>query len=443
MKIGLLFIATALSLAAKTVPVDSVHVRSMGRVQWNSEGASYDWCGTRFDFSFRGTSLALRLSDRGNHYDITIDGTPLSTLKTGMGDSTYTIAETLPDGVHSVTIERRTEDTWGITTFKEIILTESGELLPAPAKSSLRLLTLGDSFTAGYGIEHPSREGTDADYVNTSNTAKAIGSLVGKKYDADYTTLGYSGKGLIRNASADSPGKEFPAYYDRLFASDVNLNLKINRPWDYKQFVPQIAIVHLGINDFAGDHVSPADTTAWVERYVQFIAQLDKEFSHPAIIVCATGVWPNDFLKSNAKKVVDRAKANGSRAYYYAYTVGNSALHWHPSVSEQKTVADGLIALIEKEKLWEPVTIATATKPISKLTLSFSRSTSGIAIASSENLAAELTIHAINGKVVHTQPLLLTRGNTAVAVDHLSSQPVIVSIQANNLTFSEKVILVN
>lgn len=438
--IALFTLCAASLLSAGTFIPDSSTVRSMGRVIYSSTGIEYDWCGTRFDFSFSGTSLALRFDDVNNHYDITLDGKPLKTVITANGDSTYIIAENLTNETHDVTIERRTENTWGISTFKGIILDETGEMMIPPAYPERRLLILGDSYSAGYGTEHDSREGTAVDYVNTSNTAKAFGSLVGKHYDADYTTVGFSGKGVIRNANGDSPGKEFPAYYDHLFASDVNLNLKIHRPWDHSKWKPQIAIIHLGINDFVGDSVPPADTVAWVEKYNEMVDLLNSQFENLSIITCGTSVWPNSFLRSNLKKVVARGKEKGYDIHYFDYSIEALALHWHPSVAENLQMANGLIELIDTEQLWDKSTPITGGKSRGAKQIEMKTKSGKLSVSTGGSEKMKISVYSIHGKKLLEHSA--QGGDGSVDLSPLSRQIVVINVEtAGNLIHSGMIVV--
>lgn len=427
---------------SKTIQPDSTTVMTMGRVDWSQPGEiGYDWCGTRFNFNFTGTSLALRFADSKNHYDVTLDGATLPRLKTIWGDSTYTIARNLTNGNHEVLIERRTEQNWGRGIFKEIILSEEGELLPAPAKPRKRLLILGDSFTAGYGVEHPSQEGNQDDYVNTTNTAIAFGSLVGKHYNADYTTLGFSGKGLIRNANADSPEKEYPLYYDYLYTSDINFDSATTTKWNHQSWIPEIIAINLGINDFTGEKAEPADTTLWQERYLQFIDTLLSQFKGVEIIVMGTGDWPHNLLKKSAAAVVTKAQATGKPVHYFEYTVAASALHWHPSVSEHEEIARGLISLIDEKKLWSEATPLQTTSIPKNNDPQISLSSGQISIIDDVMKKAVVSLYDTNGKRLLKQRVSFSNGEAVVKLKNLASQTALLEIRTNEQLISKKIVL--
>lgn len=441
MKTTLLLLFILFPLWAKSTIPDSTTVRTMGRVLWlPGEGVRYDWSGTRFDFSFTGSSLSLRLDDANNHYEIYIDDEIQPRLKTIWGDSTYLIAENLSVDTHSVRIERRTEQNWGKATFKEIILHEDGTLLPAPPKPDKRFLLLGDSYTTGYGCEHPSKEGDAEDFINTTNTSIAFGSLVGKEFNADYQTLGFSGKGLIRNASADSPGKEYPLYYDHLFTTDINHDSTLLMKWDHSSWIPQIIAIHLGINDFAGDKVEPADSAQWKKEYLAFIDTLLHQFPDASIIVMSTGDWPHNLYRPSAKEVVTRAQSEGKPVHLYDYSVAASALHWHPSVSEQQSIADGLIALIKQKKLWEKTPVLhTPREPKNRMRLSLLKGgklrISGIPVHT-----GIVTLYTTSGKKLLLEEIIFRKQIGRVDVQKFPQRPLIVEVKTTNGIYREKLI---
>lgn len=430
-------------LSAQSYQVDSTNVRVYGRCDFSTAGQiTYDWSGTRFDFICTGPSIALRFKDVGNHYDIYINDIKQEKLITTSSDSTYTIASGLSAGEHHVRVERRTELTWQKASFKEVVLDDNGELLAPPKKPTRRYLQLGDSYTTGYGNEHPSKEGNQEDFVNTTNTGLAFGSLVGKHYEAEYVTLGFSGKGLVRNANGDSPGKEFPLYFDHLYNSEINIGAPNPTTWDHNSWKPHIIAINLGINDFSGDSVEPADTLKWRARYGEFIDTLLSYYPHSAIIVMSTGDWPHNRLRASAKAVVDTAQSMGKAVYLYDYSVAASALHWHPSVSEHEQISEGLIKLIDEKNLWKSSeSILTPIKTISG-SLSFS-SKGKILFRNIKDSAGTFSLYALDGKCLHTKEITLRKGSAKVTLPQVGSQPLIAELKTSKGTIRTKVTLTN
>lgn len=437
----LLLCSILFSINAKSFKVDSTNVRVYGRCDFSTVGEiTYDWSGTRFDFVCTGPSIALRFKDNGNHYDIYINDTKQERLITTYADSVYTIASELAEVEHRVRVERRTELTWGKATFKEIILDDNGTLLPAQAKPQKRYLQLGDSYTTGYGNEYPSKEGNQEDFVNTTNTGLAFGSLVGKHYDAEYVTLGFSGKGLIRNANGDSPGKEYPLYFDHLYNSEINIGSTNPTTWDHSSWKPHIIAINLGINDFSGDSVEPADTLKWRARYGEFIDTLLTYYPKCAIIVMSTGDWPHNRLRASAKAVVDTAQNRGQAVYLYDYSVAASALHWHPSVSEHEEISEGLIALIDANELWKSSEYILA--PIKTIAGSISFSKSGkVQLRNIEDSAGSFSLYSLDGKCLIKKEIILRKGSAKIKLPELGSKPLIAEFKTTQGIIRRKVTL--
>jgi len=53
----------------KHIPVSHEAIRYVGRFDFsNPQEVRYDWSGVYFQFSFRGTSCAVKMSDTGHNY---------------------------------------------------------------------------------------------------------------------------------------------------------------------------------------------------------------------------------------------------------------------------------------------------------------------------------------------------------------------------------------
>src|SRR5262249_35009916 len=117
-------------------------------------GARFAWSGSAVVARFKGTAINVRLRDEGkNVFQVIVDGEPKTILKTQPGRELYPLAEGLPEGVHEVTLYKRTEAEVGEVVF--FGFDGSGQMLPAPPRPERRIELIGDSITTGYGDEGP------------------------------------------------------------------------------------------------------------------------------------------------------------------------------------------------------------------------------------------------------------------------------------------------
>ncbi|HVR21255.1 MAG TPA: SGNH/GDSL hydrolase family protein [Polyangiaceae bacterium] len=203
----------------------------------------FAWSGATVALRFTGTSVSVTLTDGGdNFYDAVIDGGMPRVINAESGMRTYEIATGLADGPHEVRVTRRTEAFFNPSTFVSFSVPESS-WLPSSAPER-RLEIVGDSISAGYGIEGAGPNcGFTAD---TENHSLTYGALAAKQLGADLHTEAWSGIGIYRN-NDDTMTNVMPTRFPRILPDDAGT------PWDFSKYQPHAVVVNLGTNDFAGD----------------------------------------------------------------------------------------------------------------------------------------------------------------------------------------------
>jgi hypothetical protein len=177
----------------------------------------FAWSGATVVLRFTGTSVSLTLNDTGdNFYDAVIDGGVPRVIDAESGMRTYELATGLGNGPHEVRVTRRTEAFFNPSTFVSFSVPESSWLpSSAPAR---RLEVIGDSISAGYGIEGagPSCPFTAA----TENHSLTYGALAAKELGADVHVEAWSGIGIYRNNTGDMNGL-MPTRFPRILPDDA------------------------------------------------------------------------------------------------------------------------------------------------------------------------------------------------------------------------------
>ena len=321
---------------------DTGSVRIVGRADWSDPaGPRFCWSGTTILARFTGSSVAVRLRDRGNFFEVTLDGKRRPVLAATGERETYPLASGLAAGPHELALHRRTEASVGETQFLGLVLDPDGALLPPPAPAERRLEFIGDSITCGYGVEAPNQ------YVGfspaTENHQAAFAALTARALGAEAISVAYSGKGVLRNYDGGTE-EPMPVLYERvLLTSPV--------PWDFGAWIPQAVIINLGANDFGQGDPGPA----FGDAYRRFLKQV-RGHHREALLLCALGPVMSSEQMRRARGYLMPAVQADPRASFLEFPHQDGSLgygsDWHPSKGTQRTLADRLVPELRRLLGW-------------------------------------------------------------------------------------------
>jgi hypothetical protein len=218
--------------------VEVVGPRFIGR--FTSDGR-FAWSGATIVLRFTGTSVSVTLDDSGeNFFDAVVDNGPPRVLELDSGEQTYEIATGLNDGQHEVRVTRRTEAFLNPTTFVSFSVPQANWLPSSP--SDRRIEVVGDSISAGYGVEGPNESCPFS--AETENHSLTYEALAAAELGADLHTEAWSGIGIYRNYGGDM-NDLMPERFPLIIPTEPDTT------WDFSKFQPHAVIVNLGTNDFS------------------------------------------------------------------------------------------------------------------------------------------------------------------------------------------------
>ncbi len=317
---------------------------------------------------FRGTGAAVMLADEfkwgtnRNYYDAVIDDNTVVKIAPEQGVSRYEVASGLPNAEHTIMLVKRTEASIGYSKFLGFEF--AGEILPPPQRPARRIEFIGDSITAGAGIEadNNSAECQADGWGQPYNNARlAYGPVLARSLGADYHVSAVSGIGLVRNYSSQYDARPMPEVYDLLFFEQTGSPV-----WDHTLFVPDVLVLALGTDDFSpGDSKRESmDVDAFAAKYVEFIKKLRSYYPQAAIFVVSSPMlgdhWPNPAntfatdQKNAITKTVDALNADGdAKVYkYFSIPVVGIGCGTHPSAEQQAMMAGQLASAIAPVVGW-------------------------------------------------------------------------------------------
>jgi lysophospholipase L1-like esterase len=380
-----------------------------GRIDFSKpESPQYNWSGVIIDANFTGPEIGMKIEHPGSFYDIEIDG-KTDTVISVKTESEYLFKKGLTEGTHRLRIKLRSENHDIIGTFMGLLVAEGYGLVDLPPKSSRKIEFIGDSYTAGYGIESPGRVCTQEELKKYTNVFKTFATYVTDAFHAQNISLGWSGAGMVKNydppTTAKRSAEAFPFYYGRLFgAADT-------KTWDFSSWIPDLIVICLGTNDYAYNR-SPSDNPApddsmYIGDYHKFITRILGNYPNASILCVSTG---NTSFEKNVRQVVAEQKSiyNNSKVFFASYptALNNEACDWHPSIDDNKKVAKVLIDTIMKNIGWDTtstmVEISSANKPSSPHLIGFHvvQSNGVISINTGIESSERIVFFSVDGKKV-------------------------------------------
>lgn len=322
-----------------------------GRVGKSDTACEIYWPGSSVKTRFRGTGLkaTLRCQRQSNFFDVIVDGKSAKLLRIDSLKKSYTLAERLPEGEHTVELYRRTDFGDGITWFYGFEYPDGAEVLDVPARNRT-IEFYGNSITVGSAIED--ENGTSGRGTHTNNYL-SYGALTARHFNANYNCIARSGIGLMVSWSTPI----MPEIYYRLNPFDPNSR------WDFTNSTPGIVVINLMQNDAAlfempdydqfknrfGAKAPPPDTV--VERYKTFVSEIRKKYPS-AHIICALGSMGAVKPGSPWPGYIERAVSQMNDKKIYTLFFPYINVDRHPNVEEHKRMANQLIGFIEKNIKW-------------------------------------------------------------------------------------------
>lgn len=333
--------AAALALSSPAAAQTALTPNIGGRAVALPEGGyDFGWPGVYFEGRFTGRSVEVAVDPQLEHLAVSIDGEVRTELDLpGVARLNF---DDLGPGEHVIRLDKLTESQSGSARFLGFFVGAGGQALP-PTRRPHRIEFIGDSHTVGYGVRSAKRTCTQAEIHDLTDTSLTFGPILSRRLDADYRIVAFSGRGVVRNYGGSSPGQPLPALYPRLIPGQAAPTVDPADPWR-----PELIVIGLGTNDFSTP-VAPGE--AWPDEaalhadyrqaYAGFIRDLARRQPQARFLLIAGDSFAAD-VEYVAKTVDAETPSLATPVRITGMDLG--ACDWHPSIADQKMMADRLEA---------------------------------------------------------------------------------------------------
>lgn len=337
---------------------DADHVRPIGRT-YNARGAcwfSYSGCGV--EFRCNGTSLSLTmLVENGDELEerhkprIAVFVNDEMVVDTALEDAVQTVAVPFYafDNEAVVRVVKLSESMFSCVGISDIRLYGSMDIFPTE-RSKRVIEFIGDSITAGFGVDHEKRKGEFS--TRTENYSKTYAYLTAETLGAEGYGIAYSGYGVVSGWTstgkindANVLGKHYTKAVEGITVGGVT------PAWYFEAPLPDLIVINLGTNDH-----TYCTTKARCKEFEKAYKQLLKLVceKNPGVpVVCILGDM-NDTMYPHIEKAVASFAEKHTEATVFCTPIDfNMAelgvvLHGHPTAESNEHAAEELSAYLWK-----------------------------------------------------------------------------------------------
>ena len=343
---------TTMTYASKLVPPNDPNIQYYGR--WDMSDSlhpRYAWPGVYLCVEFSGTSIGIRIADRTNYFNVTIDGKLHGVFHgTKPGEADYLLADNLANSRHTLRLSRRNITLGESYSFGGFILDDNASFFPPAPKLMRKIEFIGDSFTAAESNEAKEQQLPWEERFPVTNIDKGFAPIIARYFNAQYTTTCRSGSGMV----CDWKGK-----------TEESIPVKFNHTlmdaasplWDFNQWIPDVVVVSLGLNDHSGlrgkdGKITEEKSALFRKTYHEFLETIRTVY--PNVKIVAVAAFP-EWIQINVKQVVDEEKKSGKQDIYYTFFdefAGGYVANGHPTVETHQKMADQIIKSMESFDLF-------------------------------------------------------------------------------------------
>ncbi len=325
----------------------NTNIQYFGRIDFSDPLKPRFWSpGVYLKAKFKGTDCELIINDEvqggndHNYIEIAIDDNTPIRIKLTDKENIIKAARGLADAEHIITICKDTESGIGYLEFVGI---KCDKLLSLPSKPKRKIEYIGDSITAGTGMDLSAIPCDEGQWYDQHNAYMSYGPLTSRTLDAQWQLTAVAGIGLTH--SCCNMDIVMPEVLDKIF-------LRNNKTqWDFSRYQPDVVTICLGQNDQA------VDSTIFCSAYVKFINTV-RTYYPKADIICLTSPMANITLNVMLRKYLSGITAyvntkGDKKVYKYFFSKRyHNGCGGHPDLEEHREMADELTAYIKRVEGW-------------------------------------------------------------------------------------------
>ena len=300
------------------------------------------WQGSRIAIDFDGAYLALRFTGgrNQNYFNVVIDDAVVEVLSIPADkDQRIELRSKLKEGSHRLTLFKRSEADAGDVRFNGVEIAAGAKAWkPSLPSYKLRMEFFGDSIMVGACNE----DGTTDQWEDrrTHNNALSYTTLTAAAFQADYRCMAVSGMGISTGFVDVHAGEVWNRLYPK----------KESRLADLKGWQPDVALINFGENDDAFPRTKnepfPKD---YVAGYVALVKAMRAVYPKTHFVLLRGGMWGGSQstpLREAWESAVKEVESGDAAVSHFVFS------HWsntHPRVSDDRILADELIAWLKKQ----------------------------------------------------------------------------------------------
>ncbi len=331
------------------IKLDGNSMRLIGRYYEKMGVMQSSFTASGIELRFRGTEAKIKLKVEGQedaYFHVFIDGdetvytdhTEDNRMKAAPGESTVTLAENLPDGIHTIKILKSNEELRNKIGW--VAFYTDGELLAPPAKRERQIQVHGDSITCAYNNMNFA-DNDDKKYYGSlyQDGVMSYAAFLARDYNADLEVFAQSGYSV--NASI---GKGTVAY-DKVSITNPGMG-----DWDHNINHPDLIIQFNWINDYHGVYKAGNTTMDKMEEnYYNLVWHMLSVHPSAKLIIISHETIPdfNEMLDKVLEKYATVGDASRIRVLKSTKSYAR-----HPFASYQKEIAEELKPLVSELMGW-------------------------------------------------------------------------------------------
>lgn len=338
--------ATAKTIEPTLYTADNANFQYVGRIDFSNKLKPRFWSpGVYIRARFKGPECHVLINDEvmwgksHNYIEIVVDDKPGYRIKLTGKENDIKVDGITTDGVHVLTICKDTESGIGYLDFVGL---KCEKLLPPPAQPKHKIEYIGDSITAGAGMDESQLPCGKGEWYEQHNAYMSYGPATSRKLNAEWQLTAVAGIGMIH--SCCDMGILMPQVFDKMNLRQDTLAYNFN----YK---PDVVTICLGQNDGIQDSVK------FCSAYVDFVHSVRKHYPSATIILCSSPMADAKLvalLKSYLAGIADQVNKEGDKnlhVFYFSkqYSHGCGG---HPDLAEHQLMATELAAEIKYDMGW-------------------------------------------------------------------------------------------